>query len=234
MSDLDRKNEKITDDYDLTDKEMLNRVEALLFASNTYLDVEIISKYTDLTIKNTRKALKLLEKELESRKSPVVLINENNTFKLSVHKEYAHIVHRVVSETELTKSLIETLAVIAWGNPILQSEIVKYRHNKAYEHLSELEEKGFITRQDQGRSKIVRLTQKFYDYFDVPKKSSNLKDLMPDDVASQISLTENELLEKLDIVDQIEEERQKEKKERDEIKEHKKDNTSLNKFEDDS
>lgn len=230
MVSKDTKNEQINKDYNIDDKELLNRIESLFFASNNYLGIETISKFADLTIRNTRKAIKLFEKALEERKSPLVLINDNGAYKLSVKTDYAHIVHRVVSQTELTKSLIETLSVIAWKNPILQSEVVLYRHNKAYEHLAELDDKGFITRQVQGRSKLIRLTSKFYEYFDIPKHSTNLKDIMPEDVSDSIASSEVELQEKLKVLDKMNEEKQKQEKEQEQIRENQKENSTLKTF----
>ena len=43
---------------------------------------------------------------------------------------------------------------------------MKIRGNTAYDHLKFLEEKEFITRKPRGLTKIVKLTPKFYEYFD--------------------------------------------------------------------
>ena len=56
-------------------------------------------------------------------------------------------VRKIVTETELTRSVMETLAVIAFKYPILQSDLIKLRTNKAYDHLVELEKSGYISRQ---------------------------------------------------------------------------------------
>src|SRR3989338_4733144 len=52
-------------------------------------------------------------------------------------------------------------------NPALQHEIIKIRGNKAYDHIGILKELGFITSEPTGRSKTIKLTTKFYDYFDI-------------------------------------------------------------------
>jgi len=227
---MSEKNESIEQDYVLDDNEMMHRVEALLFAINRYLTVDEIAKICDLTIRNTRKAMKLLKSELEKRTTPVVLIESDNAYKLSVNQQYAHIVHKVVSQTELNKGMIETLAVIAWKNPIEQCEVVRLRHNKAYEHLAELDDKGFITRTPSGRTKIIKLTNKFFDYFDVPKSSANLKQLMPEEIAEKIENTEKELVERLDAIDELQEKERQEQQEHEKLKETQKENSSLEKF----
>ena len=62
---------------------------------------------------------------------------------------------------------METLAVIAWKVPVLQSDIISIRTNKAYDHLVELEKSGFISRSKSGRTKLIKLTDRFFNYFDV-------------------------------------------------------------------
>ena len=69
-------------------------------------------------------------------------------------------IRKIVSETELPKTILETLAVIAWRAPVLQSEVVNLRHNKAYDHISELGDLGFIRKEPQGRSYMINLTEK--------------------------------------------------------------------------
>ena len=71
-------------------------------------------------------------------------------------------------DTEMTKSVMETLAVIAWKQPIIQADVIKIRTNKAYEHIKELVGMGFVTSEKFGRTKKLKLTQKFLDYFDHP------------------------------------------------------------------
>jgi DNA-binding PadR family transcriptional regulator len=76
----------------------------------------------------------------------------------------------IVTETELSKTIMETLAVIAFKYPIKQSDLIKIRTNKAYDHLKELEGLGYISRQKHGRTNLIKLTDKFFEYFDLPKE----------------------------------------------------------------
>jgi len=60
------------------------------------------------------------------------------------------------------------LAVIAWRHPVLQSEVIKIRTNKAYDHIKHLEELGFLTKKKKGRTCEIKLSEKFFRYFDLP------------------------------------------------------------------
>ncbi len=152
----------------MSEKDYKNQVEALLFASGRFMDIDTLLNLTgasgkQVLINNIGK----LKKEYDERDSPLMIVEEKDGWKITVRENYLPLVRKIVSETELPKTILETLAIIAWRSPVLQSEVVNIRHNKAYDHISELEELGFIRKEPSGRSYILNLTEKFYEYFDV-------------------------------------------------------------------
>jgi len=149
--------------------ELKNQVESLLFSAGKRLTVEELARLCkEENLDAIRVAVELLKKELEDKQSPLMLVQEGEAWKLTVREKYIHVVKKVVTTPELPKSILETLAVVAYKAPVLQSNVIKIRTNKAYRHLDELEEMGYLTREKKGRSKLIRLTPKFFDYFDVP------------------------------------------------------------------
>ena len=60
---------------------------------------------------------------------------------------------------------MKTLAFIAYKQPISQAVVVKYRNNKAYDHLKLLFDEGFIKKEPKGRSFVLTTTTKFIEYF---------------------------------------------------------------------
>ena len=71
----------------------------------------------------------------------------------------------MLGKGELSHAELRTLATVAFYDPIRQSEIVKARGNRAYNHIRRLTEMGLINAAPQGNTKVLRLTRKFYDYF---------------------------------------------------------------------
>jgi hypothetical protein len=67
----------------------------------------------------------------------------------------------------MPKAIMETLALIAYKSPVMQSEIIDMRGAGAYDHIGLLEEKGFISKDKFGRTFKLKIAQKFYDYFDI-------------------------------------------------------------------
>ncbi len=148
--------------------ELKNQIEALLFASGRKMTVEELKLY--LTISSAaaiKEAIAELQKECDERQSPIMLVEEGNSWKLITREKYLSIVRKINPNTELTKTIMETLAVIAWKQPITQSEIIAIRTNKAYDHIAELEKMGFLVKEKYGRTFMLKLTQKFFDYFDL-------------------------------------------------------------------
>jgi len=144
------------------------KLEALLFSSARSMKIEELSNLTKASPEEIREKLNEIKKEYEERDSSITLIDEGASFKLNVKSEHASVIQQIVTETELSKTLMETLAVIAFKYPMKQSDLIKIRTNKSYDHLRELEEMGYITRQKYGRTKLIKLTPKFFEYFDLP------------------------------------------------------------------
>jgi len=159
-----------------TQSDLKNRLEALLFSSGKPMHIEELSRITkEKDLERIKKSLQELKQDLEHKKSSMMLINDGDEWKLTVREHYMPFVRKVVSKTELPKTILQTLAVTAYKAPALQSQIIKIRTNKAYKHLEFLEDKGYITREKKGRTKLIKLTQKFFEYFDLPPEKLKQK-----------------------------------------------------------
>ncbi len=143
------------------------KVEAVLFASGKYLTEDQISDLTGVVKKSLKKALSDLEKHYSSIDSSLKVFSESGAWKLNVKDEFSDIVKKIVSEAEMPRPVMETLAIIAYKNPVLQSEVIDTRGSGAYEHIGLLEDKGFVVKEKHGRTFKLKVTDKFYEYFDV-------------------------------------------------------------------
>ena len=152
-------------------------VEAVLFAVGKYIREKEIAKLINTTDYGAvGEALDELKQEYNNKDSSLIVFNEGDNWKLTVREEFMPVVQKIISRTELSKSVMETLAVIAWKTPCKQSDLIDIRSSKAYDHINELAEKDFITKEKHGRTYVLKLTKKFYDYFDIEGKK-DLKDI---------------------------------------------------------
>ena len=170
-----------------------SKVEAVLFSTGHNISLDEISRLCRSKKEDIIIALQELKKEYEEKQSSLMLIEEGDFWKLTVRDHLIPIVRKIITETELTKSVLETLAVIAFKYPILQSDLIKIRTNKAYDHLVELQQLGYISRQKHGRTNLIKLTEKFFKYFDLTEE--RLKDRLKDfeSIAKAIKEKEEEV-----------------------------------------
>lgn len=148
--------------------DLRNQIESILFACGRKIGVDEIRVLVgELPIEVIKEKLDELKQVYNERNSPLMVLEENDGWKLTAREKYLKIVQKINPHTELSKTIMETLAVIAWKQPIMQSEVINIRTNKAYEHIDELERIGFIIKEKFGRTFVLKLSQKFFDYFDL-------------------------------------------------------------------
>jgi len=150
------------------DVSIKSKLEAMLFSSGRKMDIMELSRLSNAKTDDIKNALVELKTEYDEKKSSVMIVNEGDSWKITVREQYLPLVRSIVTETELSRTIMETLAVIAFKYPIKQSDLIRIRTNKAYDHLKELEQMGYITRQKHGRTNLIKLTERFFEYFDLP------------------------------------------------------------------
>ncbi|MBI4440735.1 SMC-Scp complex subunit ScpB [Candidatus Woesearchaeota archaeon] len=201
---------------------MKQKLEALLFASGRKMELKELAKLCGTrNLEQVKLTLTTLQQEYSLRDCALKLIEEGESWKLSVKEEFAPFVRQIVSETELTKSMMETLAVIAWKNPALQSDIIHIRTNKAYDHLDQLEEAGYINRAKFGRTRKITLTERFFSYFDLPNQQeaqAEFRKFIPEEIRAKVEAAEvdimkgEKVLEEEALKKKLDEEKQKQLK----------------------
>ena len=193
------------------------RVEAVLFAVGKEITSERIASLCTLNVEQVEAILKDLVLHYNQLESSLKVVKKENGWKLTVKDEYIPLVSSLVSSTELEKPLMETLAVIAWKYPIVQSEIVKLRGPAAYEHMRLLEGQGFVSKEKSGRTFKVKLNKKFFEYFDLP--SEEAKQAFLKQVPEQVLKEAEEVSKEADEAERMLEMEKNEESSRDEIKE---------------
>jgi segregation and condensation protein B len=155
------------------DETLRNKIEAVLFSIGKKIHIDELMRM----IKDKDKArvvaclIELKKKYNEDVNNSLQIMQDGDDWKLTIKDQYIDVAKEIGIETELPKTVMETLAVIAYKNPVLQSEVIKIRTNKAYDHLKLLEEMGYIQREKYGRTKKIKLATKFFQYFDLPPEA---------------------------------------------------------------
>ncbi len=150
------------------------KIESLLYCLPYGMTTEKLTK--KLRIKSsdiTKKVLFELQKDYADRKAGLLLVNEKNIWRFKVPDEHTTLV-KEAAEPDFDKSILQTLAYVAWRGGSRQCDTVRVRSNKAYRHIKLLIEHGFIESSKSGLSKWLAPTKKFYEYFNI-KKGDKLK-----------------------------------------------------------
>ncbi len=140
--------------------------EAALFMSPNALQIQDFMKiagsedYTDV-----KHSMLDFLKKFNSRETALEILQVDDSFKMQVKSEFEPIVSGFAAKALFHEGMMKTLALVAFKQPIMQSAVIKYRNNKAYDHISRLVEEGFIAREQKGRSFVLRTTKKFLEHF---------------------------------------------------------------------
>lgn len=148
-----------------------NKIEAILFITGRFMSIEEIAKACNIgSVGLVKETLESLKNEYDQKESPLTIFEKDGLYKLNVKKEYGELANKLVSSAEFDSPTAKTLAVIAYKQPIFQAEVIKIRGNKAYDHVKQLLESSLITSEKSGRTRILKITPRFYEYFDTAEE----------------------------------------------------------------
>lgn len=151
----------------------LKKIEAALFLSARFLNLQELVLLTDINPLMLKELIEKLIERYNKDDSAIQIISKENMWKMDVKPEYVHMINKLATGTsEFTKAEQETLAVIAYKQPVKQSVVVKIRGNKSYDHIKNFIEIGLVKAKKLGHTKELALSDDFFDYFHL----QNIKD----------------------------------------------------------
>src|SRR6056297_3256959 len=153
---------------DAKEKENLRIIEAVLFVAGRYLKMQDIVSLTDLNPLIIKELIGKLKEEYSKRNTAIEIIEKNKMWKMDVKQDYVYLVNKLATgNSEFTESEKETLAIIAYKQPIKQSVVIKIRGNKAYDDIKKFVDLGLIEKKKFGHTYELALSDEFYDYFNL-------------------------------------------------------------------
>ena len=147
------------------------KVEAALFIAGRFMNVQELVALTDVNPILLRKILGDIQEKYKN--SGIEVVNKDNLWKMDVSNDYTYMVNKLATgSSEFSKGEQETLAIIAYKQPMKQSVLIKIRGNKAYEHIRKYVEMGLVNKKKTGHTAELTLTDEFHDYFHLTKGES--------------------------------------------------------------
>ena len=168
-------------------------IEAALYVTGKPLDLKTLGSVVGVGSEDKlRELARYLKAKYGADGSCLeVLELSDGRFVMQLKPQYVRQVKRLATRQLLTPGPMKTLSFIAYRQPVTQSHLAKVRGNLAYSHVKQLREIGLIAEERLGRTKILRTTPNFADYFNLshePQAQKKQLERLFDDIKMQSGL----------------------------------------------
>ena len=158
--------------------DLKNKIEALIFLSKEPLSIDELSKYFKLEKQQIEEAVNELREDKRNTGINLKIDKEILSFVTnpSCGEEIKNFFHPEMKIKKLSKSAMETLAIIAYKGPITKGEIEVIRGVSAEKAISNLLEKNLIyisgKKKSIGTPNIYNVTEDFYSYLNIDREEN--------------------------------------------------------------
>jgi len=156
----------------MSNQEKKNILEAILFIENAPVDSKKLAKSTGLEIKELHIVAKELQEEYEVRSAGIAIVEVENGYQMIAHPRFALALSKLYApktQNKLSRTVMETLAIIAYRQPMTKSEVEKIRGVASDRVIKNLLEKDLIKivgrREQPGKPLEYATTVKFLKAF---------------------------------------------------------------------
>ncbi|HYY07774.1 MAG TPA: SMC-Scp complex subunit ScpB [Actinomycetota bacterium] len=154
-------------------------LEALLFVSDEPLASSVLSQALEVDRRTVDELCDRLAEELEERGAGVVLRNVAGGWRLFTHPDTAPALERFVlssRQARLTKAALETLAIVAYKQPVTRHQVSSIRGVNSDGVLRALQDKGLIEEagreETPGRPLLYATAPAFLERLGLPSLAS--------------------------------------------------------------
>ena len=185
MTDFERDNEleeELHVDADAAEGTLSGRIEAILFVAGEAVRIEELAKALNVTVRAVENELVKLRDEYDFHQRGFTLKRFGHQVQLATRALYAaDVVHLLqpVQKQSLTQAAMETLAVVAYKQPVTRAEVEQVRGVKCDYSIQSLVNKELIMevgrKEALGRPILYGTTENFLAHFGL----TTLEDLPP-------------------------------------------------------
>ena len=149
-----------------------NVLEAILFAAGDSVPLVRLAEAAELDIPATLGLLIRMADRYEREESGILIIEINDSFQLCTNPKYYEYARRLLPDTRpvtLTQPLLETLAIVAYKQPVTKAVIEEIRGVNADHTVGKLMEYGLIEEEGRldapGRPILFGTSEEFLRHF---------------------------------------------------------------------
>ena len=167
-------NEQERDEIRETGGNLAGRIEAILFVSGEPVRVEDLARALDVTVREVEAELNKIRDEYDFHQRGFTLRRFGHQVQLATRALYSQdVVHLLqpVQKQSLSQAAMETLAVVAYRQPVTRAEVEQIRGVKCDYSLQSLMNKQLIMevgrKEALGRPILYGTTDKFLQHFGI-------------------------------------------------------------------
>ena len=177
----------------MSDPELSTVLEAILFGAGRSMSLEELSEMLGEPKGVIHVGLSYLRKSIDQREGGAIqLSNVSGRWILEVKPELSSSLPETF-RADIPQRLLPAAALIAYHQPMQQSQLKDMLGQKAYDHVRELADLGLIDRRREGLTRRLTTTRRFAEYFGCPEVEYRKVRSWFRSEASKLGLTSAEL-----------------------------------------
>lgn len=188
-----------------TEKELLGAVEAILFAMGESVSLSKIASAIGKDETEAKRLLEELKKQYQKKERGIQLIEMEDSYQLCTKPELYDYLIQVAKQPKkhvLTDVLLETLAIVAYKQPVTKIEIEKIRGVKSDHAVNKLVEYDLVCEVGRldapGKPLLFGTTEEFLRRFGV-QSVEELPSIAPEQLEDFKEEAEREIKDRLDV-----------------------------------
>ena len=149
----------------------------MLFAASQPLRATDIADICGIGPDAVRKEIRLLDKEYEERGTAFEIAKIGQRYSLQLRPSYNQYA-LPFADLEMSPEVLKTASIIAYNQPILQSNLAKLLGSGVYDRVRTLRQMGLVTGKHVGQSLLLSTTREFSEKFGLGTKKEEIKEWM--------------------------------------------------------
>ncbi|MGL4791112.1 MAG: SMC-Scp complex subunit ScpB [Anaerotignaceae bacterium] len=147
-------------------------IESILFVSGEEVSINLIAEAISMDKATTKAIIRGLADKYKMEKRGINIVELGDSYQMCTSPhcfEYIRSIYKSTRKQGLTQSLLETLAIIAYKQPVTKGQIEEIRGVNADHAVNKLVEKGLVTETGRldvaGKPILFGTTTEFLRYF---------------------------------------------------------------------
>ena len=146
-------------------------VEAMLFSSGRPIAPSEIAEASGLSVQDVRQSLKKLKRVYSGRSTAIEIIRIGDKYSMQLRKDFQKSA-RNMAPMELPRDVLSAISLIAYYQPVLQSELARKIGPRIYDSVAKLREMGLVNIRSKAHSLELTTSSRFAEFFGIEAKNS--------------------------------------------------------------